>query len=769
MKNPLNKRIPREFAGDWRKYFVIIIFMALMISCVSGIYVSNDSMLEALHKGPKLYKLEDGNFELNKEADSGLISKIEAGEEKVKIYEHFFRNSKEDNDSDGKSDATCRVFKSTAEIDQASFLSGRAPENENEVAIDRMHADNAGIKLNDTIKIDGEKFKVVGLISYVNYVVLFEKNTDLMFDAITFDVAMVTDEGFDRLNSRVHYSYAWQYEDKPSTDIEKAEASSDFMKALMTELTVSGYNVQLNDYLPAYLNQAINYAETDMKGDVALIAIMAYILIAVIAFIFAVTISSTIDKEATVIGTLRASGYTKGELIKHFMAIPVIVTIIGAVLGNLLGYTVFKTVFADMYYNSYSLPAYKTIWNTSALIKTTVIPLVLMFFINLFVIVRKLELSPLQFLRHDLKKQRNKKAMRLPSVSFLNRYRMRVLFRNIPNYLILAFGILFAEIMLCFAVGFLGSVNHFTETASEMRLSNYQYFLTSSKDKSGELISTEEKSAEKFNSKSLYYAYGSRNEDTRAYGTEDGSAYVKFKELKKGEVEISSAFSKKFGLSEGDKITLDEKYEDKSYDFSIKGIIDDDSEIAVFMPIDRFNNAFDFDDDAFNGYFSQKKIKDIDEDYIATVLTEKDITKVARQLNHSVGQALLIFEYVIFVLSAVLIYLLTKLIIEKDEPAISMNKILGFFNKEIGSLYMLPTAWMVVLFTIVGFFISSEIIKLLFKAYMFTIDSYFEYYMSVPNAIKCMLFVLIAYAVVTLIDYRRIKRIPLSVALKNME
>lgn len=66
------------------------------------------------------------------------------------------------------------------------------------------------------------------------------------------------------------------------------------------------------------------------------------VLIVIIAFIFAVTISNTIKKESMTVGTLRASGYTKGELVRHYLAAPVIVTFVSAIIGNILGYTVFK-------------------------------------------------------------------------------------------------------------------------------------------------------------------------------------------------------------------------------------------------------------------------------------------------------------------------------------------------------------------------------------------------------------------------------------------
>lgn len=93
-----------------------------------------------------------------------------------------------------------------------------------------MHADNVGMKVGDTIKVSGKEFKVSGLIAYVNYSTLHEKKTDMMFDAIKFDVAMVTKEGFERLDKSIHYTYAWKYKDEPADDIEQKENQMTFWR-----------------------------------------------------------------------------------------------------------------------------------------------------------------------------------------------------------------------------------------------------------------------------------------------------------------------------------------------------------------------------------------------------------------------------------------------------------------------------------------------------------------------------------------------------------
>ncbi len=697
---------------------------------------------------------------------------------RVKIYEDFYRDETEDNDNDGVKDATIRVFKTDTKIDQASFNEGRAPKSETEIALDRMHAQNAGIGIGDTITVGSGKFRVVGLLSYVNYLTLHESNTDLMFDAFGFDVAMVTPEAFDSLHARVHYNYAYLFETVPKDRIEEADMSEDFLKSLITQTVV--YENEIEDYLPEYLRQASNFAPSDIEGDSSATSILCYILIAVIAFIFAITISNTIDKEASVIGTLRASGYSKKELVIHYMSMPVVVTLIGAVIGNILGYTAFYRMAVSLYYESYSLPACYTVWSTAALVKTTVIPLFLMFFINLFVIVKKLQLSPLKFLRHDLSKSRHSKARRLPAWSFMKRFRLRILFQNMSSYVVLIFGVIFIELMMCFAFGLPDSLDHYGEMAPEMIFADYQYMLMGYKDSDGEVIETSEKSAERFSAANLLYpkekssirmGMGSGgDESVTVYGIEPDSTYVKLpSDIPENSVCLSSAFMKKFDLNEGDKIILNEEYENRSYEFTVFGSVDYDGGISAFMDAESFRRVFDKKPEEFSGFFSKNEITDIDEQDIATVITAEDISKVTTQLNHSIGGIVRMFKYVLVVLAAALIYLLAKIIVERNERSISMVKILGFTNSEIGSLYIIPTAIVVVLCTLVGFAAGYCLMLEVFKVFMFQMDGYFSYYMTVKSMILSVVYLLVGYLAVSAVDFIRIKRIPLDEALKNVE
>ena len=738
IKNPLIRRIPKELIGDWKKYLVVFLFLVLTIGFVSGMYVANESMITSANEGVTKYKQEDGHFELKKQADATLLSAIETGEKadfkatKTTLYENFFRNEEEDYNNDGKKDGTIRVFAKTKDINLACMLQGSFPQKADEIAIDRMHADNVGIKVGDTVTVSGETYKVVGLLAYVNYSTLHEKTTDLMFDALKFDVAMVTQDGFDRLHKSIHYTYAWKYETEPADEAGEKTRSDNFMRALLTQVVVA--DNELEDYTPKYGNPAINFATDDMGSDKAMGGVLLDILVVIIAFIFAVTISNTIAKESSAIGTLRASGYTKRELVQHYLSMPVIVTLLAAIVGNILGYTVFKNIVVSMYYNSYSLPTYYTIWNPDAFFKTTLVPVILMLVVNLIVIVRMMQ--------------------------------------NVANYLILFVGIFFIMVMLAMAVGMPDTLDYYKSNTDGMMFAKYQYVLKSYEDDDNKRIATENKDAEKFNMTSLVKKSDVLDEEISVYGIADNSNYVKIKKLsslKKNEVYISTSFADKYGLTVGDTVSLDEKYENKSYKFKVAGLYHKSQSLAVFMSIDNYGKVFELKENEFSGFLSDSKITDIDEDNIATTITIHDITKMADQLDHSMGSYMTYFQVLCILLAAVMIYLLTKLIIEKNENAISMTKILGYENKEIASLYLLSTSIVVVIADLISVILGTLVMAAAWRMMLFSYSGWFTFRVTPIGYAKMFGFVLIGYLIVMVFDFQRIKKIPMDQALKNVE
>lgn len=760
MRNPLNKRFLRELKGELAKYIVIFVFMTAVIGLISGFLIADGSMYDTYNKSFEKYNIEDGNFELYSKADESVIDKLE--KENVTIYENFYkeetvvRHNNIKNDEDSQS--TLRFYVNREEVDKVDLMEGSLPEDINEIAIDRMYAENNDIKVQDTLTVGSRILKVTGLVALSDYSSLFSDNSDTMFDSLKFGVGVVSQKCFDAYDdTHIHYVYSWLYDNKPEDDKEAKLMADHFVK------TISA-NAILVNYIPQYINQAIHFTGDDIGSDRSMMIVLLYVLIVIMAFVFAVTTNNTIVKEANVIGTLRASGYTRGELLRHYILLPIIVTIFGALVGNILGYTVFKDIFVATYYGSYSFPTYHTLWNADAFLLTTVVPVIIMLVINIVIIGCRLKLSPLKFLRRDLSGKQKKKAMRLPAFGFFNRFRLRIIIQNMPNYITLFIGILFANVLLLFGIMLDPMLTHYQNEITDKLIAKHQYVLKA-------LVDVDDNAAEKYCVKTLATIEGRlKSEDVLVYGVKDNSIYadINTASLKDNEVYITNGYADKFRIKKGDKITLKEKYDDNEYEFTVKDMYDYPSSFAIFMSDAAFKNVFDKSEDYYSGYFSDN-ILDIDEKYVATQITLDDLTKVSRQLDRSMGETFNLVKIFAVVLFAVLMFLLTKLIVEKNTTSISMVKILGYSNREISRLYVTSTTIVVVLSVALSIGLSVIIMNYLFRVFMEEMSGWISCYYA-PHIFPVMFILNITvYAVISFFMMAKIKKIPMDEALKIVE
>ena len=269
----------------------------------------------------------------------------------------------------------------------------------------------------------------------------------------------------------------------------------------------------------------------------------------------------------------------------------------------------------------------------------------------------------------------------------------------------------------------------------------------------------------------LYTTDGKRvNEPISIYGVDDDSHFIPLNGKVSGnEALISSAYADKFNLAVGDSVTLKAKYTDDEYTFKIVGTYDYISSLALFTSLDGFNEIFGNAEGSFNGFLSEEEIKDIDAKYIAMTITEDDIMKVSNQLDHSMGNYMSYFKVICLAFAGILIYLLTKVIVEKNENSISMTKILGYYNGEIASLYLLTTTVVVAISAIISAVLGTKSLELVWNIILYRMDGWLPAYVPVSSYVYMVLMVLAAYLIVMFIDYHRIKKIPMDQALKNVE
>ena len=118
----------------------------------------------------------------------------------------------------------------------------------------------------------------------------------------------------------------------------------------------------------------------------------------------------------------------------------------------------------------------------------------------------------------------------------------------------------------------------------------------------------------------------------------------------------------------------------------------------------------------------------------------------------------------------ILIYLLSKIIIEKNAQSISMVKILGYTNGEISKLYIMSTSLVVVFCLLLSLPLETVIMKVLFREMMLSsISGWITLWIDPMIYVQMFAAGIITYGIVALLEFRRVKKVPMDEALKNVE
>lgn len=747
MRNPLHKSLKKEFLRNRSRYISLSLVLILMIGVVTGFLSVAYSAKELLIKDQISSKVEDGQLALRDRMDVKTKTKLEALG--LKVYEQFYTEQSVSRDT------MVRVYRKRFDINRATLHEGRMPNKQTEIALDRLFALKNGYNIRDTIRMSGKSMTITGLISVPDYTSLIQKNSDMMMDPIHFGIAIVTDTGFQTLsNDRMVYSYSYYLDDRELNDFQKQKRADDIQEICIREGAV------LENLLTAQMNQAISFLPNDMGSDIPMVQTLLYIILMILAFIFVVISQTMIEEQASVIGTLLASGYTRRELLQHYMMLPTILIIVSAGIGNLIGYTLFPNLFTDMYYSNYCLPplSIQPVWE--ALLSTTVMPFIFMMLILYMLLKRRLRLSPLRFLRKDLRRHRQRRYIPLHGSSFFQRFRIRIILQNKGSYLVLFLGIIFASFLLMFALILTPSMEQYIRNLEADSRCDYQYLLKAPVQADGEKVT--------LTSLKAYYVGGDLDLDVTLYGLGPNSGYYTDMTLSSDpkSIVISSDFASKMSLQVGDAITLRNPYRDKAYSFTIQDIYPYNAGFSAYMPRNQLNQLLHEDHTYFNGYLSNQPL-DIEEAYVQSVVTRSDLVKINEQMTQAFSQLLPVLTSVSIAIYLVVLYILTRLVTDRNAISMSFLKVMGYTAKEIRSLYLHATTLVVLASLTAALPLCNIALRYLMKFAFMKFTGNLSVY--IPGYVYFLVFVTggVAYLFIKALLTRRIEQMELGYALKE--
>lgn len=770
MASPLRKRFPRELKDNLGKYLGIFLLMSVTIALTSGFLLAAHSIGVIIDDMPEKYSIEDARFTTAFEAtDEQLDAAADAANDAGTGGTDIVRNWSFDADfnhaqgDDGR-DRTLRVYQHRTQVDLAAYAEGRVPEAADEVAIDRVFATNNGITIGEEVELFGQRFTVCGIMTTSDNQALFQNNSDFTVNTLTFGVAEVSESGFAALEATGHqpaHTYSARFADRDLTVAQRTDAEKDMMRALSTA------GATVDDLTDSSANQGIGYAADDVSGDSTMWSVLLYMIIVIMAFVFVVLTSGTIEEESAIIGTLLASGYRRRELVTHYLALPAAVGIAAAVVGNVAGYTLMSEPMRNLYYGSYSLPPYYATWSWSVFAQTTALPVATLVGITLLGLLRKMGHTPLEFLRHETSKGGVKRGFALPErLSFIARFRMRVFLRNLGNFATLFVGIGFASMLLLFSLAILPTMTHYAENLHNNVVAEHMYTLKAP-------LEVDNAQAEKYAVYSLEYdrGEGSGTETITVYGVPEDSRYWDDLAVGDGHVVFGNGLIDKFRFADGQTVNLYDKYEDETREVTYEGdgcAWGTKSDMAVYMSLDDFNRFFRNDAGYFNGYASDQAL-DLDARYLTSDLTPESMDAIGEQfvgmMDDMIGMlvGLSVFIFLVFM------YLLTKSVIDRSARAISYMKVFGYRDSEISRLYVRSITLTVAVSLVVCQPLIIGGLTLLFRAMLLAYNGNIEIYVPMAAIAEVIAIGFATYLAVALLHIHRIKRVPLALALKVQE
>lgn len=751
MRNPLSKRIPRNLKKNSAKYLGMILILVSTISVGSAFQVTLNGAIEYLENIVEDNLQEDGYFETAMPISEEMIAHF--AEDGIQVYDNFYATER-----DFEDDAKVLLFQERTQVDIPTVFKGRLPEEAAEIAIDHVFARGRGIAVGDAITLLGKAYKVVGTVSMPDYSSLFMNNTDLMMNTKHFCVSVLSEEGFDAIEEKhFTYRYSYRFEDRNLKEAQKNTKAEEIAKYILMQ------GVQLQTILTRDQNQSISFLEMDIGTDGPFMKVFVYILVGMIAFIFAILTNNTIESESVIIGTLRALGYKKSEIIWHYLQPTFVIAVLGSVIGNVLGYTVMIEPFIGIYNTTYSIGPLQISFDWATFLLTTIVPVAIMVLINYWMLASKLSLSPLQFLRKELKKGKQKKTVKLPNYSFLNRFRLRVILQNRGSFIMLFCGVFLTSFLLMFGIGLQPLMDHYSSTIDESLSYNYQYLLKAPVEQEG---------AEKLFVYELdtWFSLGGKDIGVTCFGIEEDSQFFGDAYDKEGELQVSasSALVKKLGLRVGDSLELTDSGTEKTYTVTISKIYEYNAALSIFMDREALAKMLEKDTDSFNCYISNEKL-DMDENYIVKVISRSDMLGAASQMLDSFSTVILFVNLFSVVVYMVVMYIMTKVVIDKNGLSISYMKVFGYKPGEIRKLYLTATTIVVAISLFICIPLEIVMFKLVLVYLSSMIEGYIEFYLPFYVYAEIIGIGFVSYFCINALHMRTLNKIPMTDALKSRE
>lgn len=743
----LNKRVWRILKENKLRYLGVLVLILLgsyTFIVAAGISQNLSTLVTTFTEG---HKQEDLSFK----ADQAITNSAELEKASNAVIEESLSFDAALSDS-----LTLRLLSKTEKLNTPAVIEGQALSGPGEILLDPAFAKANDYPVGSQIKAAGQTFTVVGFVSLPHYIYPLKNVYDIMTSPNNFGVGVINREAFAAIDNTDRI-YSVRFNDRTQSINQQAVQ---FRERLHAE------GITESEWIDIMNNKRARMAWASITGLKTMSVPVPAAMFLLCCLIIGIMIWRMIRQEAVIIGTFYAQGYRRRELMRHYMAIPLLLALTGGVTGSLLALpSIAPSVVAMVSY--YNVPVIDIEWSLGNILIGILMPVLFLGLSSYLVIRSELKRSPAELMKgseQNTKVNALERGLKLERFTFSTKFKLREQLRSVSRLLFLFLGVTSASVLMLFGFTIMNSMDYvFKNSTTDTYHFEYEYAFKNLQY--GEAPEGAEVfSAERF--------YPESNEGIEFYvtGVEPDSTILTLNDsqgnpLPNNQINLTKPLADRLGIKAGDRVSFIDKQNGKPYTFRVDAVADSYAGQFIFMPLDEFNAQLDLPENSYTGIWSTKKL-DIPEELLSGTKSLSETASAMDELLGPMVSMVVMMTLIACVVGLIIIYLVTSLLIEENKSIISLFKIFGYRRREIGSLILNSSTFVIV----AGFIVSIPVMAASMGAMYGYLGSMIN--LVLPTIISplyvliCFAAIMLTYQLSKLLCAKKVNAVSMSEALK---
>ena len=708
----LYKKLLREFRLNAGQFVTIFLMVLIASLAFAGVHAYMDGMADS---GARYYKennLEDlwltgENFSREDLETVRNTENVKGAERLLSFQCTWIR--------DEGNVVIETSFIETNEISRFHVFEGEDFDPEAEgLWLDYYLARNLGVKAGDEISLSYAGFsytkRVNGLIGTPDHVYTVKDSSVIFTDH--------TDFGFAYLSAKEFPIPAMCVFPQIIVDVDDTEKLAETKAALEEKVDAA---LAVTDRT-ASVSWAGYQAEIEEGQTYSVIFMAMFLFIAVLSVV--TTMNRFVKKQRTTIGTLKALGFRRGKIIRHYVGFGFITSLLGVVLGTVIGcYTIgiffLREEMAMFLVPDYSISLRPVVFIAGAGILAVI---TLVTYLSCRKILKESAAQALRTEQPTVKIHGRELLQKSRNVSFNTKWNLRDIRRNKARSLMAVAGIAGSCTLIVAAFGMRDSLQNYLKWEFGGIL-HYAYQLTLQSDYTDaqlqELLDQYGSNTSQTLPVEFYDSTGQKQANVTVVNDAPGLLRLSdhdrnYFEPEDDGIYLTEKLAKKSGLKEGDPVKWRILGEDTWYESPVTGLNRDpqNQQLSISRAYAE-SLGVTYRPDTL---YTDEDLSGVDElPGVETISSVNDLASQMTSMLSVMDSFILILIVVSAILGFVIIYNMGILSLTEKNYQFATLKVLGFRHKAIRKIFMTQNLWLTIVSVLVGLPLGYLMTDYIFK------------------------------------------------------